>query len=58
MPKAKPKNNPAIKPTLPGINSWAYTSIAEKAEARIKPIKTVNTLVQNKETYGSSKVKG
>ncbi len=50
IPKAKPKNKPAIKPTLPGINSCAYTNMAENAEAKINPIKTVSTDTQNKGT--------
>ena len=50
IPKAKPKNKPETIPTFPGINSCAYTSIAEKAEDRIKPIKTDRILVQNKFT--------
>ncbi len=32
--------------------------MAEKAEASIKPMKTVSTDTQNKETKGKSKVKG
>ena len=58
MPNAKPKNNPAIVPTLPGINSCAYTRIAENADDRINPITTVSTLVQNKSTCGNSSVNG
>ncbi len=58
IPKAKPKNNPAIIPTFPGIKSWAYTKIAEKAEARINPINTVSTAVKNSEACGSIKVNG
>lgn len=48
IPKAKPKNNPETIPTFPGNNSWAYTSIAEKAEESMKPMTTERILVQNK----------
>src|SRR5450755_3473119 len=58
IPNAKPKNKPDIIPILPGTSSCAYTSMAEKAEASITPIKTDSTLVQNKFTYGNNKVKG
>jgi hypothetical protein len=47
-PKAKPKNNPETKPTLPGSNSCAYTTIIEKAEDNTKPAQTHNTPDQNK----------
>ena len=58
MPKAKPKNRPATKPTFPGINSCAYTKIAEKAEAKIIPIGTIKTPVQNKLACGKSNANG
>ncbi len=58
MPKAKPKNKPATKPTFPGISSWAYTKIAENAEAKIIPIGTIKTPVQNKLAWGSSNANG
>ncbi len=41
MPKAKPKKIPAIMPTRPGTSSWAKTTIAGKADERMKPMKTV-----------------
>ena len=28
IPKAKPKNNPEINPSLLGSNSWAYSNMA------------------------------
>lgn len=37
MPKASPKNTPAIMPTLPGTSSWAKTTIAGNAEAISSP---------------------
>lgn len=48
IPNAKPKNNPATKPTLPGMSSCAYTRIAENAEEIIIPIGTIKTPVQKK----------
>ena len=45
-------------PTLPGTSSWAYTRIAENAEARIRPITTLSTPVQNRFTWGSARVNG
>ena len=50
IPNAKPKNKPETMPILPGISSCAYTRIAEKADARINPMITLRTLVQNKFT--------
>jgi hypothetical protein len=47
-PKAKPKNTPAINPTRPGTSSCAKTTMAEKAEAKIRPMTTLSTPVQNK----------
>ena len=58
IPNANPKNNPDTMPTLPGNNSCAYTSMAEKAEAMIKPINMLSTQVKNNETCGSNKVNG
>src|SRR5450830_45286 len=43
---------------LPGISSCANTRIAEKADARIMPMMTVNTPVQNRLAYGSISVNG
>src|SRR6202012_4627247 len=56
MPKAKPKNNPEIIPSLPGTSSVAYTRMAEKADERITPMITDNITVHHKVTYGSNKV--
>ena len=42
IPNANPKNNPLTIPTLPGINSCAYTNIAENAEAITTPVITAN----------------
>src|SRR5687768_2006768 len=50
IPNAKPKNSPDIVPIFPGISSWAYTRIAEKAEARIKPIIILNNVTTGSET--------
>src|ERR1044072_4374187 len=58
IPKAKPKNNPAIMPTLPGTNSVAYTKIAENADEMIRPMITDSTPLQNKLAYGNSRVNG
>lgn len=58
MPKAKPKKRPATKPTLPGINSCAYTRIAENADAKIIPIGTTKTPVQNKFAWGNNSANG
>ena len=58
IPKAKPKNNPETRPILPGNNSCAYTSIAEKAEAIIVPIKMVRTEVKKRLAYGNKSVNG
>lgn len=58
IPKAKPKNKPATKPTFPGINSCAYTNIAEKAEAKIIPIGTIKTPVQNRLACGNNSANG
>ena len=45
-------------PTLPGTSSWAYTRMAENADARMKPITTLSTPVQARPTYGSARVNG
>lgn len=58
MPKAKPKNRPDTNPILPGINSCAYTKIAENAEDKINPIGTIKIPVQNKLAYGNKIEKG
>ena len=58
IPKAKPKNRPAIIPTLPGTSSCAYTRIAENADARIRPITTLSTPVHSRFAYGSASVNG
>ena len=58
IPKARPKNNPAISPTFPGTRSVAYTSIAEKADAMIRPMITDKIAVHNKEAKGSNNVNG
>ena len=47
-PNIKPKKIPAIIPTLSGIKSVAYTTIAEKAEAITNPVITAITKVPNK----------
>ena len=47
-PKAKPKKMPAIMPTRPGTSSCANTTIAEKADDRIRPMMHVRMLVQNR----------
>jgi hypothetical protein len=49
-PKANPKNSPATRPTWPGIRSCAKTRIAENAEARMKPMTSTRTVVQNRLT--------
>ena len=58
MPNARPKNSPEIMPTLPGTSSCAYTRIAENAEARITPMGTLSTPVQNRFACGSTSVNG
>ena len=58
IPNANPKNNPETRPTFPGNNSCAYTNMAEKAEAIIKPINMLSTQVKNNETCGSNNVNG
>src|SRR5690606_40013322 len=58
MPNAKPKNSPAMVPTLPGTRSVAYTKIAEKADEMITPITIASTAVINNPTCGKSSVKG
>jgi hypothetical protein len=45
IPKAKPKNNPEIKPSLLGSNSWAYSNMAGKAEESIRPTQKLSTTV-------------
>ncbi|MNH37841.1 hypothetical protein D3C79_987980 [compost metagenome] len=49
-PNIRPKNTPAIMPTLPGTSSWAKTTMAENAEARMKPMIMLSTPVQNRST--------
>lgn len=58
IPKAKPKNSPATNPTFPGINSCAYTKIAENADAKIIPIGTINTPTQNRLACGNNNANG
>ena len=58
IPKAKPKNSPETRPILPGNNSCAYTSMAEKAEAIIIPMKTVRMQVKKRLAWGSKSVNG
>src|SRR4051812_10995049 len=58
IPNANPKNSPATIPTRLGSSSWAYTMIAENADARIRPIGTVSTVVQNRSAYGRATVNG
>ena len=48
IPKAKPKNKPETSPIFPGINSCAYTKIAENADDNIKPIGTTRMIVQKR----------
>ena len=55
-PKARPKKRPEIAPTRPGTSSWAYTRIAEKAEAITRPMITVRISVQNRFAKGSASV--
>ena len=57
-PNIRPKNMPAIRPTLSGIKSVAYTTIDEKAEAMINPEKNVQTIVQQRLEYGIIKANG
>ncbi len=58
-PNENPNDRPETMPTLPGANSWANTTMAGKAEARIRPMITVSGPVQNSEAYGASiRVKG
>ena len=47
-PNINPKNIPAIIPTLSGMRSVAYTSMAEKAEAMTNPTTTARTSVHPK----------
>ena len=58
MPNANPKNNPDIVPIFPGINSCAYTSIAENAEARMNPMMILSSVTIGSDTYGSIRVNG
>ena len=44
----KPEIQPAMAPTRPGTSSCAKTMMAEKAEARMRPMMTVSTRVQNR----------
>ena len=50
MPNAKPKKSPDTAPILPGMSSWANTRIAEKADARISPMRKLKIPVHNKPT--------
>ena len=57
-PKFKPKNKPAIIPTLFGFNSVAYTNIAENADEITNPIITASIIVRVKFTSGRANANG
>src|SRR5690606_9726540 len=57
-PQATPKNKPETKPIFPGRSSCAYTRIAENADDKISPTRTLSTTVQNKLAYGIARLKG
>ena len=57
-PNISPKKMPAMRPTLSGIRSVAYTTIDEKAEAMINPERKVQTRVQNRLAKGMMRAKG
>jgi hypothetical protein len=57
-PKARPKKMPEIMPTLPGTSSWAYTRMAENAEARMRPISTESATVAPSPTCGRTMENG
>ena len=44
----EPEEQPETVPTRPGTSSCANTTIAEKAEARMRPMTTVSISVQNR----------
>ncbi|MNV86573.1 hypothetical protein D3C71_1806180 [compost metagenome] len=58
MPKAKPKNRPDTMPILPGINSCAYTRMAENADESTRPMMMVSITVQNRSACGRISAKG
>ena len=58
MPNAKPKKRPETAPTLPGISSWANTTIAEKAEDNMSPMRKLKMPVHMRSTNGSANVNG
>ena len=57
-PNISPKNMPAIRPTLSGIRSVAYTTMEENAEAIISPDRNVQMMVHVKLTKGMAMAKG